>query len=271
VIDVPVHPEFAARDTFEHLKLGRLPRRDDPRTLLLARYLDDTVALPATPPSADFASAVPSWPMYGNDRLGDCTCAAVGHMIQAWTVAAGAARTPADPDVEALYWQTGTPPAATGSQGSAQDDGRAELDVLNYWRNTGLAGDKITAYIAVDPSNLDHVRAAIYLFGGVYTGIALPLTAKGQTVWDVVAAAPDQNTPGSWGGHAVPYLAYDDAGFVCVTWGSTLRLTTAFHNEYTDEAYAIVSPDFLAASGGASPAGFNLEALEADLAELAQP
>jgi hypothetical protein len=140
--------------------------------------------------------------------------------------------------------------------------------VLNYWRQNGVGGrDKITAYVSVNPSNIAHVKAAIYLFGGVYTGISLPLTAQTQHEWDVVGDGRTGNSaPGSWGGHAVPYLVYTPTTFGVVTWGDVLSLTTRFHEAYTDELYAVISPQFLKA--GESPAGFNLAALQSDLAAL---
>ena len=66
--------------------LGKLPARTDARTLAIARYVDRS-ALPTPPVKLNLGHAVSSWPMYGNDHLGDCTCAAAGHMIEAWTAA----------------------------------------------------------------------------------------------------------------------------------------------------------------------------------------
>ena len=63
-------------------KLGKLPVRTDVRTLSLARYIE-RAKLPPPPPDLDLAEAVPEWPMYGNDRIGDCTTAAAAHMIEA--------------------------------------------------------------------------------------------------------------------------------------------------------------------------------------------
>ena len=74
-------------------KLGKLPVRTDVRTLRLKRYIDAT-KLPEPPPAFDLTARVPDWPMYGNDRRGDCTTAAAGHMIEAWTAAASRRRTP---------------------------------------------------------------------------------------------------------------------------------------------------------------------------------
>ena len=83
-------------------------------------------------------------------------------------------------------------------------------------------------------------------------------------MWDWTGSLDGPDAPGSWGGHAVNVVAYDDAGLTVVTWGALQRLTWAFWQRYCDEAWAIISPDFLA--GGRSPQGFDLPALEHDLA-----
>jgi hypothetical protein len=68
------------------MKLGRKPARRDPRTLCARKYLlKPTGALPAAKPAVDWLAAVPSFPMYGNDAHGDCTIAAIGHLVQVWT------------------------------------------------------------------------------------------------------------------------------------------------------------------------------------------
>lgn len=245
--------------SFAHLRLGALAPRKDVRTLQLAKYLDDTVVLPVTPTHFDYTTKVVSWPMYGNDRLGDCTCAAAGHMIQAWNAAAlKFTNPPTEQAVEHFYIPV------TGSQ----DDGRVEIDVLNAWRHTGIGSglvDKIGAYVQVNPKNHAHMKAAIWLFGGVYVGIALPLSAQRETKWTVGTGA--NGVPGSWGGHAVPYLAYTATTFKCVTWGGLMPLTAGFNNKYTEEAYAIISPDFFNPSH-VSPQGFDIATLTADLAAL---
>ena len=60
--------------------------------------------------------------------------------------------TPSDKQVVAAY------SAITGYNPStgANDNGAVEIDVLNYWRQTGIAGHKIGAYVALglDPEAL---------------------------------------------------------------------------------------------------------------------
>jgi hypothetical protein len=50
------------------------------------------------------------------------------------------------------------------------DSCRNELDVLNYWRQHRVAGDRIMAYATIDPKNLTHVQQTIQIFGGAYLG-----------------------------------------------------------------------------------------------------
>lgn len=203
----------------------------------------------------------------------NCTCAAAGHMIEAWTANAGKEVVPDDNDVLNLYWATGNPPNHPCSPGGPTDTGRVELDVLKAWQKTGLGTDRIVAFVQVNPANLDEVHAALFLFGGIYAGVALPVTAQHQTVWDVVGdGKTGDSSPGSWGGHAIPLLAYDGDGFTCVTWGATLKFTTAFFDTYLSanvggETWAVLSQDWLTAQG-TSIAGFDLAQLQADLAAV---
>ena len=53
--------------------------------------------------------------------------------------------------------------------------------MLNYWRQTGIAGHKIQAFMALEPSNHTHVMDAVWMFGGCYIGLALPKIAQAQT------------------------------------------------------------------------------------------
>ena len=68
-------------------KLGKNPAVFDRRTLRFGDYVKPEVEPP--PASVDYGARVDRWPMYDNDRYGDCTCAAAGHMIQSWTANAG--------------------------------------------------------------------------------------------------------------------------------------------------------------------------------------
>lgn len=250
---------------FHNVKLGRLPKKTDPRTLQLSHYIDKAI-LPPVPKTMP-AFKVPSWPMYGNDRLGDCTIAALGHMVQGWTFETGREKTLTEAAIETAYWETGSPPSAHGVAGGPTDDGRNELDVLNYWRHAGVSGDKPIAYAEVGITQAA-IETGTYLFGGLYTGVALPLTAQTQHEWSVVGDGKTGNSaPGSWGGHAVPFVGYDTIGVYLVTWGGVLKATWGFVETYFEEAYAVLSNDWIGAAGKTIN-GFNLSQLEADLKAL---
>ena len=249
------------------LKLGKSVARHDPRTLLLASYV--TPALPTPPASFDLTSKVKSWGMMDNDQIGDCTCAAAGHLLMEWTANAGKKMfTPTDKQIVAAYSAiTGYNPT-TG----ANDNGANEIDVLNYWRQSGIAGHKIGAYVALEPSNHNHVMDSVYMFEGCYIGVQLPISAQAQVQnhkpWSVPPGGPTgDGKPGSWGGHAVPVVAYDSRGLIVVTWGALQGMTWSFWEAYCDEAYAILSLDYLDGKQQA-PQGFSLEQLEADLEDL---
>lgn len=242
------------------MKLGRKAIKTDTRTLQLGKYL--TPALPPPPPTADWTKGITSWGMMLNDTLGDCTIAGVGHAIQVFTANTGTEVTVPDPTIESYYEQwDGYVPGNPKT-----DNGGVELDVLNDWQKGGFAGNALTAFADPKVSNLVQVRQAIALFGGVYIGLSLPLTAQTQDVWDVAPKGGAKAKPGSWGGHCVFVPKYDQNGFTCITWGQLKVMTVAFWSKYCDEAHALLAQAWIGAKG--SPGGFNLTQLQADLAAI---
>ena len=246
-------------------KLGKKAAVRGPgHSLMIGRYLRRS-ALPTPPPAVDYASKVKAWPMMKNDAIGCCTVAAEGHMIQQWTTYAGDPFAPKDDQVVAEYSAlTGYDPK-TGQP----DKGAQVVDVLTRWQSVGLAGHRISAFGSVDPTDRNAVKQAIFLFGNLYLGLDLPLVAQDQELWHVpLTGRLGKGRPGSWGGHAVPVVAYDPGGLTVVTWGALQRLTWGFLAEYCDEAFGVVSADWLSQSTHLSPANFDLPALQSDLAAL---
>jgi hypothetical protein len=238
--------------------LGKLPVRVDVRTLSLAQYVDPQV-LPAPPAKFAETAKVEDWPMYANDRIGDCTTAAAGHMIEAWTAAARRqAVVISEQSVLDAFEHVKRVDPFTGEEGAI------ELEVLRFWRKQGIGLHKIGAYARVPVHNRRIVETGAWLFGGLYIGVQLPLTAREQEVWDWTGSLSGDAKPGSWGGHAVDVVAYDAQGLTIVTWGRLKQMTWEFWDRYCDEAYCILSEDFL--DEGKAPNGFDLLALKADLA-----
>jgi hypothetical protein len=245
-------------------KLGKHTPKLDSRTLKFGKYL--TAKLPAPPQSVDYSKAVPSWPMMGNDNYGDCTCAAAGHMIEEWTANTGTEKTLSDQQILTAYNHF--------AKGNA-DAGANMLDVLNYWRKTGIGADKITAFAQLEPKNDIEVMDAVNLFGNCYIGVALPNFAVPPNTdfltipWVVPASGPTGNAaPNPQNGHCIPAVAYDSRNLYVVTWGALKSMSWQFYDAYADESFAVLSADWINAKTGLAGSGFNLAALMSDLADV---
>ena len=248
-------------------KLGRLSAPHDDRNFLAAKYMTE---LAPPPPTCDYMTKVPQWPLYlnaGDGAVGDCTIASSAHQIGGWTYnAQGAEVILAGADIlQAYHDVSGYTP-----DDPASDKGAVLPAVLKYWRKVGIGGHKIYAFVEVDHDNLTEVKQAINTFGSVHVGVDLPRSAKaqvGEMVWDLVEGP--EGEAGSWGGHAIDVAAYSEDSFTCATWGLLQKMTNAFWSAYVVEAFAIISMDWF--KDGVTPLGFDLTALQSDLATLAVP
>lgn len=255
-----VHPDrFAALPPSQGKLLGRRGLSTHLVSFRLARYLTTKAKYPS---SIRWGSKITAWGMLLNDRLGNCTIAGALHAVMCWASNTGRIFSPTDNDALHLYevvdgYQPGNP---------ASDRGGVLANVLTYWKRFGMDGHKVTAYVQVDPTNRAEVKTAIALFGCLYVGVALPTAAQSQGVhWKKTSGTAAQ--AGSWGGHCIILTGYDSTGVDTVTWGEQGTATWGWLDAYMDEAYAVISPDWMTAAG-VDPQGLNLAALEADLAAL---
>jgi hypothetical protein len=206
--------ELSLPDSRKGVAMRDDPTRVDPRKLKLGKRRRGTIrgrccllptsitpALPAPPASLDLTTKVKAWGMMANDQIGDCTCAAAGHLPMQWTANAGRKMfTPTDKQIVAAYSGISGYNPATG----ANDNGAVEIDVLNYWRQSGFAGHKIGAYVALEPANHTHIMDSVYIFEGCYIGLQLPISAQAQVQnhqpWSVSPGGPTgDGKPGSGG------------------------------------------------------------------------
>ncbi len=176
--------------------------------------------------------------MYLNATYGDCVIASLFHLVGVWTGN-----------------ETGTPVIGTDQEVLATyriwnprgDNGCDISTVNNYWRDHGVVINgqvhKIDAYVSVDNTNWDIVKAAVAAGFMLKLGIDLP-GAWEQTndgdVWDVTNSRVV-------GGHDVPCIDFKDSlGGEIATWAGTRRITKAAFTstKYITEAYAILSPDW---------------------------
>jgi hypothetical protein len=247
------------------VRFGRLPRARNPRVPHMSALLAGRTISP--PPATCNYTAIlpPDLGMMGNNSLGDCTCAALGHALQVWTANANPPiDTEPDANIIALY--SGACGYVAGQPNT--DQGGVEQDVLQYAMLSGIptgadgsGRHRITAYVEVDPRNQADVELAIFDFGLSYIGFSVPdfaMSSVGQ-LWDV-----QPGTANIVGGHAVILAAYDSVGPTCITWGKTQKMTWAFFQAFTDEAYAIADQDWIE-NTGKTPLGMSLGDLESQM------
>lgn len=235
-------------------RLGKKPVSYDSRHLRLSRYLTDKLLPP--PPAIDHASRVSLWPMYLNDQLGICGPAGAAHQIQSWSTYAGSPVLPDAEVVKADYF------AITGGK----DAGVDLNEMARYWRNHGIGGDKIEAYVAVNP-NITEMELTIQHFGSIGIGLSLPNEGTFGP-WDRVYGPPNP-----YNGHYVTGVRYDHAGgwIEVVTWGGVYRMIFDFFLKYCDQAIAFLNDLSLIQATMTTPEGFNFTQLQEDLSHIGDP
>ena len=246
-------------------QFGKKTKLTDPRTLQIRKYLDFT-ALPPLPTQSANLSRVygalgtsdPSvvFPMDGNDTVGDCTIAALAHLVTMINAFMGRKVIPTQQQCLDLYFQL------TGGD----DTGLDLLTVMNYVRQNGFFGEQpIVAFAEMNLKNKWEFRQVLALFGFAYIGFVVP--RKCITQFD--AGGPWTPGPLTADGHCVVAADYDLAtGLMSVeTWGAVIGATWPWESECLDEAYVLLPSEAL--RPGYMP-GFNSELLLDDLKLVTQ-
>lgn len=244
--------------------LGRRPPKNAP-ALLLGRSLTDVV--PAHPNTADHLALVTDFGLYGNDQYGDCGPVSVANYIKLVTkYLTGHEVSVSQADVFDLYRRSGNPDFDPNTD--ADDNGVDMQTMLEALAKGGIGGGhKPVAFAKVDHTDLDEVRAAIAIFGGVLFGVDLDTAQQIQTdrggPWDY------QRTP-EWGGHAVvagKYTSSSTAADVSVvTWGEVIGTTDLFLKHQLSECWVVVFDEHLGDPGFL--AGVDVAQLAADYQAL---
>lgn len=279
-------------------KTGALPRpagvhvpvlTDD----MLDRLVAAKKATEAAAKAADTSSPIPwagdtevnrqalvtnGFPLYDNDTIGDCTCAAMGHAIAQWTAYSG--NTPGgalftNTAIVGLYSEVTSPPynPATG----ANDNGASLFTVCECMMSIGITDTngvlhKIINYADVSNQVLARFKDCLYVFGSVYLGVAIVAadqanSANGQA-WTLPEAG--QNV-GPFGiNHCVVLVdsqINDPDGNnweTVATWGALQKMDSAWASTNIGEALVIFSEDMIGADGD-SPIGQTVAQINTEL------
>lgn len=231
---------------FSGKHLGKADAKPDPLVpMLMSLVKVDGMAPP--PDEQNWYASVAEWPMDNNDTTPDCTSAAVAHAIQQWTLYGQNMSLIMQATAVLAFFQLTKAPGGEGA---------FLVDVLKYWMangvQTGYGLHKIAAFASIGAGNIQHMKCGVAWFGNVVIGLALPLSAQSQDVWDVVAGPA--SGAGTWGGHCVLIVGYDSTYIYFVSWGRVMKMTQAFYATYCDEAYVILTRDFMKPPGN-TPAG----------------
>lgn len=240
------------------------------RRLHLAKYIKrEEIAVP----DCDYSpGALGLTNVLGNDRLGDCTCAGAGHMIEVITAAAGSPVEITTEQVIALYEATcGYKPGDPTT-----DRGGDEYSVLAYLAERGFDGQglhKIFGSVVINATEWDEVRFAQFAFGALYHGQEMPdsfispFPSGPGFVWDVGGEPNPDN------GHCfITYGANTDSLLVD-TWGLLGHITKGAVAKYGasvagGEIHVPITREWLNAASQRSPSGLAWDELLADLERL---
>lgn len=241
------------------LRFGKLPPKVDYRTLRFANYLRDDI--PEPPVAVNLTQRVLQntgydnpdllFPMYDNDRLGDCTVAGAAHGM---TVHHGMIKQTHIPSLQTVV-------KIYNHLTGGVDSGLYLMDVIKYWRSVGIEDSKIFAYAMVQRHNHTHVKQAIQIFGGLIVGFQ----CQEKVLEEFHDRVPWQPGKLMNAGHAVYAVGYDTAGVEVLTWGTTQRGTWEWWDTCVDESYALLPPE---AQMTGFTQGFDFNRLYRDLSEI---
>lgn len=226
-------------------KLGRRHAKNNP-ALKLSVIL---APVPAHPKVADHLTGVADWGLWANDRFGTCGPVSFFNYLKLVTsYLTGLEAQPTLEDVFGLYRMCNPEFDPETGRGDNGVDMQTMLELAK--EHDILGNGKMIAFARVDLSNIDEVRAAIAIFGGVLLGVSMTTAQDAQTdanppLWDYVRRSP------TWGGHAVLAGMYDSdiepqhSDIEIITWAQRVGTTHAFQVHQLDEAWVVILREHL--------------------------
>lgn len=258
-----------------HARTPGIPGRRPPKrapAIRLSRILTGTV--PDHPAAVDYLAALGGgWSILGNDRAGDCCAVTWANIRRLVTATLASEDYPSQDEVWQLY-RTQNPDfdpnggPDTNGPGSPADAGmEIQLLLEDLHRAGGPDGVKAVAFAKVDHTNADEVRAAIAIFGYVWTGVVVTAANMDEfgagEPWDYVRRSAVE------GGHSVITAGYGPPGAGplagdarIITWAQETSFTDTYWAHEVDECWVVLWPEHLGSREFLQ--GVDLTALAAD-------
>lgn len=239
-------------------RVSGIPGKRTPKravALELGRLL--TGAVPQHPAAEDYLAALGGgWQMLGNDKVGDCVAVTWANVRRLVTTTLGQPSYPTQDQVWAIY-RTQNPdfdpsgdPSVNGP-GSPADRGMDVQTLLEYLVTTGGPdGVKAVAFASVDPANADEVKAAIAIFGYLWTGVQVSELNQQEFVagqpWDYNPSSPvDGGHSIITGGYGAPGAGPLGGDERFITWATETSFSDRFWSNSVDECWAVIWPEHL--------------------------
>lgn len=223
---------------FNTMKLGR--RKPDPhrKRVMLLKHINRS-NLPPIPTEWD-GTLDCSFKMFGNQKKGDCVLAAVGNRGIMRAKLDSISLSFDEDAVVALYDQL-----------SPADEGLVPHQAFEFLLKNGFPAGGNYPFVArcgIDPADLESLRLACFLFGGVLVGAELPLTSQQSGLWTGAGSDADAQ-PGSWGGHEMCLGGFFGDRARLITWGTTQDADWAWISRYVDDVEVLLDARHLAMPG----------------------
>jgi hypothetical protein len=244
-------------------KYGCLP--DDPSVprVRLAHHLRGSFNIPA---SVNWG-AIPSIGMLDNDLWGCCVFASDGHICEVLSYfGQGYQVVIDDATVLTAYGTTGFNPNAGPSGSNPTDNGSTLQTGLAYLAATGMQGVKIDAFAEINVQEISEIKLAIAELGPIDLALSVPQSMEQQ----FAAGQPITVVEGSplVGGHCVTGVGYDADYLYIHTWGAEVKVSWDFVAAYFNQAFALLSREWINAKTTLDPEHVNLLSLGAAYAAI---
>lgn len=216
--------------------------------------------IPGIPPACDWSEKMTK-PIgfLGNNTLRDCCFASIGHLCNLYLGVHGKKTDVTEAEIKRDYLD----------HTNGQDVGaelRAVLTRFKGKNDLAIAKHRCAAFVRLNHRDIDTLRAAIYLFGGVYAAVQGPSNLTDMETWKVEAPRwrPDPSM-----GHCIPLVGFGQKHFVAASWNALPVMSLGYQQKYMVEAWAVVSAEWFYPGGIAPLSNMKLADVTQALASIA--
>jgi hypothetical protein len=186
--------------------------------------------LPQPEAAKNWGAGITKWDDYNNIKFKTCVPASAAYLLTSWTKNS-------NPPVKILDPKIIMDTLLAVAPGQNISKGCHMLRMLEYWRDSGMGGEKIDDFKPIQAQNSNLLKHAVYWFGGCMVGLMLPTSVKKSTDW-VYNISMDKETKE---GHAICVLGFEGNFFRAISFGKIILMDAMFYEKFNDETYIVLS------------------------------